>query len=79
MERVWQQAVSNPDNVDSQAYPENDIHLPESKTSEDKVSKLPLFIGGGIAIVELIIGAAIGFIIERYPHCKLSTWMGSFV
>ena len=56
-----------------------DLSNPLTQTPEKNDSKLPLYIGGGIAVLELLMGGVILFVIVRYPCCKLSTWMDSFV
>ena len=42
-------------------------------------SYLPIYIGGGIALLELIIGGGLRFIIPKYPHGNLSNRLASLV
>ena len=67
------------ENVRNGESSNKDLSNPLNQTPEKNDSKLPLYIGGGIANLELLIGGVILCIIVRYPCCKLSTWMDSFV
>ena len=53
---------------------------PNAKEEQDeKPSLLPIYIGGTMAGVILVIGAVLGYHFVRYPNSKITTWFARFV
>ena len=46
---------------------------------EEQQSYLPIYIGGGIALLEIVICGTLAFMIIKYPMSKISSLLGDFV